>query len=586
MGKRLRRRKVNLGAAFIVLALIWYGYTDPVHATEKSTNGETLNIVIAVDHSGSMNRQDGQKTVPEMIKALSDTLCAENVRIGYVAYNDTILTGLSPVPVETREQRGRLQETVKSSGYSGETDVGLGMAEAYRLLEDCAGKKMLVLISDGKTDLERSKTGRTPEESQKDMESVIDSCRQEGTPVVTIAFGKDYEGDGRDLADMSEQTGGLFFTAANPDELVGIFYNLSDYIEKRNVTAKIEWTDKVTKNQPAVFRIFLTDGGNVVQNVESFRKADWYADFYNIQTGSTIPVKLKWEGNSLAGTVTLKESGKYTVLAGTGQNRGNLYGTFETEVMNTMPVSLISDEFSLYLTDRERSVDLNACFTDADGDELTYTVENSPETAAVRIDGNYLYITPEAAGEGCIAVKVSDGENNLISQISIRVKSPYPYWIGAGITFILILLLAARLATRRQKQGIVPKAETGPGIDTRGYSFTGKLNAYFTLLPKEGEEIPPLSFALHQIREKKIALDTMFKNYPEETDLLGLDKIFLFPAENRRMILYHNSNAAVMLGNSIVCRNMQYAVSYGDILYITAADRSCELEIHYISMLQ
>ena len=116
-------------------------------------------------------------------------------------------------------------------------------------------------------------------------------------------------------------------------------------------------------------------------------------------------------------------------------------------------------------------------------------------------------------------------------------------------------------------------------------AFTGKLNAYFTLLPEEMEEIPPLTFALHPIREKKIALADMFSDYPELIDMLTLDEIYLFPAEGRQMILYHKSDSTIMIGNSIVCRKMQYMVSYGNVIYITSKDGTCELEVHYISMI-
>ena len=52
------------------------------------------------------------------------------------------------------------------------------------------------------------------------------------------------------------------------------------------------------------------------------------------------------------------------------------------------------------------------------------------------------------------------------------------------------------------------------------------------------------------------------------------------------MILYHTSNAVVMIGNSIVCRQIQYSVSFGDVIYITSQDGAYELEMHYITVIQ
>ena len=73
------------------------------------------------------------------------------------------------------------------------------------------------------------------------------------------------------------------------------------------------------------------------------------------------------------------------------------------------------------------------------------------------------------------------------------------------------------------------------------------------------------------------------RDYPEISDALGLDLLHLIADEDRRMILYHTSNAVVMIGNSIVCRQIQYSVSFGDVIYITSQDGAYELEMHYIT---
>ena len=72
----------------------------------------------------------------------------------------------------------------------------------------------------------------------------------------------------------------------------------------------------------------------------------------------------------------------------------------------------------------------------------------------------------------------------------------------------------------------------------------------------------------------------------EISDALGLDLLHLIADEDRRMILYHTSNAVVMIGNSIVCRQIQYSVSFGDVIYITSQDGAYELEMHYITVIQ
>lgn len=60
-----------------------------------------------------------------------------------------------------------------SAVNQGETDIGLGLREAYHLMDGYSGRKMVVLISDGETDLARSDTGRTREDFDQDIAETI-----------------------------------------------------------------------------------------------------------------------------------------------------------------------------------------------------------------------------------------------------------------------------------------------------------------------------------------------------------------------------------------------------------------------------
>ncbi|MDE7283335.1 MAG: VWA domain-containing protein, partial [Lachnospiraceae bacterium] len=158
-------------------------------AEETVMAKEDLNIVFAVDHSGSMNKQDASRMISKVLQVFADTMHGENIRIGYLAYNDTIVAQKAPVEIDQEEQRQALKQTIADAENQGETDIGLGLKEAYRLMDGCSGKKMVVLISDGETDLARSNTGRSEEDSEQDIEEIVQLCQAEGTPIVTVAFG-------------------------------------------------------------------------------------------------------------------------------------------------------------------------------------------------------------------------------------------------------------------------------------------------------------------------------------------------------------------------------------------------------------
>ena len=109
---------------------------------------------------------------------------------------------------------------------------------------------------------------------------------------------------------------------------------------------------------------------------------------------------------------------------------------------------------------------------------------------------------------------------------------------------------------------------------------------YVTGQPETSVEIPQLSFQLYKVKDNKITLGDLAGQYQEVSDALGLDFVHLIADEYRKMILYHTSNAVVMLGNSIVCRQIRYSVSFGDVIYITSQDGRYEIEIHYVAMIQ
>lgn len=568
-----------------------------------------------------------------------------------------------------------LKETIDGAKNKGETDIGLGLREAYHLMDGYSGKKMIVLISDGETDLEWSNTGRTENDSQQDIQEVIRLCQEEGTPIVTVAFGEEYEGETTELADISMQTNGESYSAESAEDLIPIFYDLfhtnfsytvqqagdsiygegnqklyyelgnncydeltilllSDkaikeasilcggkeiqpeiqgnyavaglidaqkdltvcfetgqkqqiavfMIGRRNITPVLEWEGDIYKNRSVDFQIHFTDGaGNRIEDEEYYKDLEWYAEFKSLSDEITVPVELEQMQEGLKGKVCFAASGAYSLYLEPGRNAENAYEVSKIRVLNTLPDSLPSETVELLTVTDEVMINLEEYFEDADGDTLTFQLQELPDdVAAASVEGHFLHVKPQGRGTGDIVLLISDGEGSLLGRIPVRVKSLLEaYWEVPLLLFCILAFAVIKIYRKKKKVVIVPDIEK----EKNTCYFTGKLNAYFTLLPEGMEDIPPLTFALHHIREGKIVIGDMFKNYQELTDLLELDHIFLYPAENRKIILYHNSKATIMIGSSIVCRKMQYAIGYGNVIYITSQDGTCELEVHYISMI-
>jgi len=212
--------------AFVISLVFLIVFPIAVNAEDFVSQRDGLDVIFVMDHSGSMKTNDPQNIAKGMVKAFVDTAHGGSVRVGFVAYNDQILSSTSPVSIKTLEERNALKTLIDEKGYSGNTDIGLGLRYACDLLGREKGrKKVLVLISDGESDLNGSATGRDLEMSQNDLAAAREFCHMEDIPVYTIAFG-DYDGNTRVLEELSQSTGAGMYTAEDPEKLIEILYGI------------------------------------------------------------------------------------------------------------------------------------------------------------------------------------------------------------------------------------------------------------------------------------------------------------------------------------------------------------------------
>lgn len=208
------------------LVLLFGSMASVTYAEEIKTVKDNLDIMFIMDHSGSMNTNDREKVAPEMVKAFVDTVHSENVRVGFVAYNDGIVSSSAPVPVATAEERMALKSALGEARYSGNTDIGLALKYACELSgEEPGRRRMFVLISDGESDLSGSATGRTLEDSVNDLEYAASVCEEAAIPIYTVAFGS-FGGSREVLEHIAGRTGGQSYTAQNPELLIEVLYGI------------------------------------------------------------------------------------------------------------------------------------------------------------------------------------------------------------------------------------------------------------------------------------------------------------------------------------------------------------------------
>lgn len=660
-------------SVLLLMTLTFHSFAQEISSINKG-----LDVIFIVDSSGSMKSNDPNGIAMDMVKAFIDTVHIENIRVGFVSYNDKIVSSSSPVRIDDVAERETLKALIDTSAYSGNTDIGLGLSYAHSLMGAEDGRnRIMVLISDGETDLGSQTTGRTTEQSNLEMEQTMQDCKSQNIPIYTIAFGK-YDGSKAVLERIAENTQAAAYTAQNPEALIDVFYgifgnnlsykiqevtnsvyargnqeirylldekyldeldlllispqiigettilygeepinttSLSHYtvgkireinpetnelmvktattegqtlkaflISYRSLVPVLEIENTAPRNGLVSYRVFFKDkNGNPILDEAFYRKFQW-----SITSGlqGTDEDLAKQDGPRIAegviqGGLIWNSSGNYRITGALSDNLGRYHFTGEVKVTNTPPSGSLPEERYSILTP-EKTLDLDEFFRDSDGDSLQYSIDQGEdENATILLEGSQMMIKPKRAGIHPITLFVSDGEDTLAYPYQMKVLPLWQmYWWVIGLLLILISAILWKIFYK-------PKPELVQIVERKVQNrFGGKLDAYVTAQPENTEEIPPLTFPMHKLKTNKVSLGELLNGYTAVSEALELDGIFLIADEERRIILYHTSNALIMIGNSIVCRQLQYSIGFGDVIYITSPNGLYELEIHYISMIQ
>lgn len=600
MGHRIKFRCVIMFIA-ILLSSISGNF---VYGKEIASQKQELELMFVLDASGSMRSNDRNKMALDMMSAFIDTIHTEHIKIGFVAYSDKIVSSVSPISIENNTERKKIKKQISDTDYSGNTDIGLGLLKAYENVEqDSKNKRVLVLISDGETDLGQV-SKEQEEEAKQRQEQVVLTCEKEEIPIYTVAFG-DYDGNQKVLEKIAKQTKASSYVAKSPETLIDVLYGIFDQnvsykiqeitnstyangeqeISYRNLSPVLQIETEGKKKNKIPFEIYFEQqDGTRISDEEFYKKFEWKINPYfvdkKIAKEETMETTTNKDG--IAGTIAFSESGTYKLKGTLFDSLGSYEFQTKIQVENSSPTgALPQDTYTIF--NKKITYDLPKYFQDENNDVLTFSLgdSGSGEVANVILEGETLTISPKKSGKQRIQLFVSDGTNALSYMYEIQVVPLWrAYWWVIGLIGIVILIVLWKIFYK-------PKPEIEKIVEKKvSNRFQGKLDAYFTIQPEEEQEIPPLTFPMYRIKSNRVRLADLLEDYKEAVDTLDLENIYLIADEERRMILYHSSKSSIMISNSIVCRLTQYSVGFGDIIYITAPDETYELELHYIAMLQ
>ena len=253
----LRHLPFALRAAAFALLVVALARPQDVEQNVR-TNAEGIDIMLAIDVSGSMLARDFRPDRITAAKEVAGSFIADRYgdRIGLVAFAGEAFTQ-SPLTTD----QGTLQTLlarIRSGLIEDGTAIGNGLATAInRLRESDAKSKVIILLTDGVNN-----------QGQIAPMTAAEIAKAQGIRVYTIGVGTEgmapypaidmfgnltfvnqkVEIDEKVLKAISDMTGGKYFRATDKDKLKAV-YNEINQLEK----SKIEVTEHISYHE-----LFLT----------------------------------------------------------------------------------------------------------------------------------------------------------------------------------------------------------------------------------------------------------------------------------------------------------------------------------------
>lgn len=207
----------------------------PIVMVGDSEQNRGTDVVLVMDESGSMRKADKERLAIEAAKLFVDMEKTSNASIALVEFsNKVVSSGL--LDTSQQENKNQLKEVLDGVRYSApaHTDTGAGLLEAVSVLDgsDVRNKKVIILFTDGKTDIDAGTPNRTIEDSLNDVNTAIQEAAQKGYKIYCIGLNADGKVDEEMLRNIAASTDGQYKIATDVNDLPDFFNSIFAQIDK------------------------------------------------------------------------------------------------------------------------------------------------------------------------------------------------------------------------------------------------------------------------------------------------------------------------------------------------------------------
>ncbi len=197
----------------------------------NNSNNNSIDAILVIDTSNSMNGSDPKKIAVDGIKLFIDMMEYSGSRVGVIGFNDSITFKTGLKEINSFSDKQDLINEVGNIKYIGYTDIGLALKEAEKMLfskGNKGNKPMIILFTDGYIE---TRNPRTVAQSTQEVDEVLLGAKN-NYPIYTIGLNSSGRVDKNLIDKISAETNALSYMTNNSKDLPEIFNMIfADYIK-------------------------------------------------------------------------------------------------------------------------------------------------------------------------------------------------------------------------------------------------------------------------------------------------------------------------------------------------------------------
>lgn len=226
------------GVFFSAMVQLGYGQKG----TKTETQPLKLDIVLVLDNSGSMKKNDPKFLTREVVTNFLNGL-GENARLGMVIFDQEAILAEALNHVTDPKTKAEFLKSIDDVNYKGQfTNSPAAIERAVYELKTHARKdaqKVIIFLTDGIVD-----TGDKSRDLEKEKwlkEDLARESKKAGIRIIGIAFTDN--ADFLLIQTLAIKTEGEYFRAYKAEDIQGIFKNIYDIITKPPAKAEVKTPD-------------------------------------------------------------------------------------------------------------------------------------------------------------------------------------------------------------------------------------------------------------------------------------------------------------------------------------------------------